>query len=78
MSKQKSSEADNSNPMTATVPGEFVTPPKRKPDAEIQMMARIDKMLSGIDQQAADRVVAWLASRRFGGHWSLNTPEKMP
>ena len=49
--------------------------PRRAPNAELQTMARIDRILAEMDEQSMKRVVAYFAHREFGGQWTLTPPE---
>ena len=52
-------------------------PPQRLRGAstELQLMARIDRLLAELSPEAAKRIVAYFAQREFGGEWKLIPPE---
>ncbi len=67
VSKTRTDEAESNGEATKT---------KRKPDGEIQMMARIDRLLSTLDAAVQTRIVGWLAARQFGGTWTMEAPKE--
>lgn len=53
-------------------------PAKRPQNNEIQLLARIDRILSEQTPELAKRAIAWFASREFGGNWTMLPPEAKP
>lgn len=46
----------------------------RGTSTELQLMARIDRLLADLDCEGCKRVVAYFAQREFGGEWKLVPP----
>lgn len=65
MSKDKQPLTDQGlqMPHPVTEPSSQQAKERRKPDREIQMMARVDRLLATIMPSERQRVVAWLYSR---------------
>jgi hypothetical protein len=62
---KKKTEAPKPETFPLTEGGQMTAPkPRRRPDVELQTMAKIDALLADLDLNAADRVLAWLNGKQ--------------
>lgn len=52
--------------------------PKRKPNMELQALARIDRILAELTEEQADRVTTFLRSKYFPANYTRPVPNNDP
>lgn len=68
----------NDKTRVATTPNGTPERTRRPQNTELQLLARIDRILAEVDKDLAKRAIAWFAAREFGGNWTLTSPEAKP